>query len=238
MKKIIFLLCALALVLGAVWAPVFAPAMGEEGAALFPPAFVIDPGHGGEDGGAVSLSGHPESEINLAIALRLEWLLALYGFPVEMTREEDISIHDPQAETLREKKVSDLKNRAALVEAQPQAMLISIHQNTFPDPWYSGAQVFYGGAEGSRDWALAAQELLRQALDPSNTRQAKPIPGTVYLMEHVSCPAILVECGFLSNPTEDLMLIQPQYQLKVAAGLAAACLSGWEIIHEGENTHG
>lgn len=185
---------------------------------------IIDAGHGGEDGGAVSLSGAVESGINLAIARRLELIAALYGVPTVMLRSEDISLHDSTAETLREKKNSDLHNRVDAVNGVENGVLISIHQNTYQNPKYSGAQVFYAPTEGSRAFAEFTQEILRLTLNVSNQRQATQIPDTVYLMNHVSKPAILVECGFLSNAMEDQLLQTPEYQLLVAAALAGAYL--------------
>ena len=187
---------------------------------------VIDAGHGGEDGGAVSPSGTVESGINLEIALRLDAVLGLYGTDTVLLRTEDVSLHDPDAQTLREKKASDLRNRAERVEAIPNALLVSIHQNTYTGSGrYHGAQVFYADAESSEALARHAQEILRQALDPQNTRQASKLPGAVYLMDHITCPAILVECGFLSNPEEDALLRTAGYQTKLAAALASALLS-------------
>ena len=187
---------------------------------------VIDAGHGGEDGGAVSPAGTVESGINLEIALRLDAVLALYGTDTVLLRTEDVSLHDPEARTLREKKASDLRNRAQRVEAIPNALLVSIHQNTYTGSGrYHGAQVFYADAESSGDLARHAQEILRRALDPENTRQAAKLPNTVYLMDHITCPAILVECGFLSNPEEDALLRTAGYQTKLAAALASALLS-------------
>ena len=159
---------------------------------------VLDAGHGGEDGGAVSHSGVPESGINLAIVQKQEQLLGLYGEAPLLLRSEDISLHDDSAQTLREKKVSDLHNRVARIEETEHAVLLSVHQNTFPDGKYHGAQVFYSNGELSQPLAQLTQETLRAALDPGNTREAKPIPDSVYLMNHITCPAILVECGFLS----------------------------------------
>ena len=185
---------------------------------------VIDAGHGGEDGGAVSLTGVPESQLNLAVALRVDALLGLYGEQVVMLREEDVSLHSPQAETLREKKSSDLRNRAAAVEAVEGAVLLSIHQNSYPDSRYRGAQVFYAPTQGSEALARYAQQLLRRTLDPDNDRECKPISKDIYLMNHVSCPAILVECGFLTNPEEEALLRSGTYQTKVASALAGACL--------------
>ena len=104
------------------------------------------------------------------------------------------------------------------------AVLLSVHQNTFTDEEYHGAQVFYAPTEGSQALAETMQEALRAALDPENSRQAKPIPDSVYLMNHVSCPAVLVECGFLSNPEEEALLRSADYQIRLAAVLAGVCL--------------
>ena len=184
---------------------------------------VLDAGHGGEDGGAVSLSGVPESGINLAIVQKLDLL-----------RSEDISLHDDSAQTLREKKVSDLHNRVARIEETEHAVLLSVHQNTFPDGKYHGAQVFYSNGELSQPLAQLTQETLRAALDPGNTREAKPIPDSVYLMNHITCPAILVECGFLSNAEEDLLLQSGAYQTKLASALAASWLQWLDEEGRGE----
>lgn len=185
---------------------------------------VIDAGHGGEDGGAVSVSGVSESVINLAVARRLEMILGLYGVNSVMLREADISLHDSAAQTLREKKVSDLRNRVEAINSTENGVLLSIHQNSYPDARYSGAQVFYAPTSGSRELGEFVQEVLRQTLDADNDRQAKQIPDTVYLMNHVDCQAILVECGFLTNPAEDQLLQTPEYQTKLAAALAGAYL--------------
>ena len=201
----------------AAW-PVFRPA-AEEG-----PVLVLDAGHGGEDGGAVSLTGVAESGINLAITLRVDQLLGFCGAPPVVLREEDVSLHDQGADTLREKKASDLRNRVQAVEQVGDAVLLSVHQNTFTDKKYHGAQAFYAPTEGSQALAEAMQEALRSALDPENGRQAKPIPASVYLMGHVSCPAVLVECGFLSNPEEEALLRSADYQTRLAAVLAGVCL--------------
>lgn len=198
---------------------VFAPARGE-GRTL-----VLDAGHGGEDGGAVSPSGAVESGINLSIVCKLDQLLGFYGQSTLLLRSEDVSLHDADADTLREKKVSDLHNRAARIEDTENAVLLSVHQNTYPDSRYRGAQVFYaGGGEESQSFAVLTQEVLRAALNPDNSRQAKPIPDTVYLMNHITCPGILVECGFLSNPEEEALLQSDGYQSKLASALTASWL--------------
>jgi len=202
----------------------------ESAQSVFSPArcpeqtLILDAGHGGEDGGAVSLSGVPESGINLAIVLRMEQLLGLYGVAPVLLRSEDQSLHDSSAQTLREKKVSDLHNRVSAIESYDNATLISIHQNTFPQSRYHGAQVFYANEALSLPFAQLTQDILRESLDPENSRQPKPIPDTVYLMNHITCRAILVECGFLSNPEEDLLLQSDAYQLKLASALTASWL--------------
>lgn len=195
---------------------------------------VIDAGHGGEDGGAVSVSGVPESGINLSVALRLDQLLSFCGVRTEVLRTEDISLHDSSAATLRERKVSDIHNRVARIEAVENATLISIHQNTYQNPKYHGAQVFYANEALSLPLAQLTQSTLRQALDPNNTRAAAKIPSTVYLMNHITCRAILVECGFLSNPEEDRKLQSPVYQTQIAAALAGAYLQFQDLNEKGE----
>ena len=191
---------------------------------LTSPTLVLDAGHGGEDGGAVSLTGVAESGLNLSIVLKLDQILGFYGQTPVVLRTEDVSLHDPDADTLREKKVSDLHNRVDAVESQENAVLLSVHQNIFTDQKYHGAQVFYAPTTGSQEWAVFTQEMLRTALDPENSRQAKPIPDSVYLMNHISCPAVLIECGFLSNPAEEALLRSEVYQTKLAAAMASAWL--------------
>ena len=185
---------------------------------------IIDPGHGGEDGGAVSITGAAESQINLAISCKLEDILAFYGTVPQMLRREDISLHDPTASTLREKKVSDLHNRVAAIQAAETPLVVSIHQNSYPDGRYRGAQVFYAPTSDSEEMANHFR-LCLQTLDPGNTREAKQIPDTVYIMNHISCPAVLIECGFLTNPEEEALLRQEEYQKKLAGCLAGAVLT-------------
>lgn len=189
---------------------------------LAQPSIILDAGHGGEDGGAVSLTGQKESKINLEVVRKLDQMLGLLGKAPLLLRDEDISLHDDSAVTLREKKVSDLKNRVEIVNGQPAAALISIHQNSYPEPKYSGTQVFYAPTGGSKQLAEEVQRAITQHLQPENTRCSKEIPESVYLMNHVNNTAILIECGFLTNPTEEKMLQQPDYQRKLAMILAAA----------------
>lgn len=196
---------------------------------------VIDAGHGGEDGGAVSISGAIESQLNLSIARRLDAVFGLFGVNAILLRNSDISLHDSDAKTIREKKVSDLHNRVETIESLDEPIVISIHQNTFSDSQYHGAQVFYANGDLSLPLAQITQETLRQALDPDNNRKPAAVPSTVYLMNHISCRAILVECGFLSNPKEDILLQSPEYQTKLAAALAGSYLKYQQITQEGES---
>lgn len=223
MGLVVILLALAVSRLGRMIEPVIRPVQNTAAAPV-----ILDAGHGGEDGGAVSITGVPESQINLEIVLKLRDILALCGADPVLLREEDISLHDAGASTLREKKRSDLQNRVAAVEAVDGATLISIHQNTYPSAKYHGAQVFYAPTEGSQALAEHFQAALRDQLQPDNERAAKKIPDSVYLMNHITCPAILVECGFLTNPGEEAMLRDQGYQRQLAMVLAGAWLSGQE----------
>ncbi|MBE6982658.1 MAG: N-acetylmuramoyl-L-alanine amidase [Ruminococcaceae bacterium] len=182
---------------------------------------VIDPGHGGVDGGATSVSGVLESGINLQISLRLNDLLHLLGINTKMLRTEDVSIHT-SGNTIAQKKVSDLKERVRIIENTDPALLVSIHQNYFQESKYSGAQVFYPDTHGSKELAAALQASFTKNLNPGNHRLCKPASG-VYLMQKISCTGVLIECGFLSNPTEDRLLQDASYQKKLCCIIAAAC---------------
>ena len=181
---------------------------------------IIDAGHGGVDGGATSCTGVPESQLNLQIALRLNDLLHLLGYRTNMIRTEDISVYT-SGDTIAAKKISDLKERVRIIDETEKAILISIHQNYFTDSRYSGAQVFYPGTQGSEIFAKDMQNKFVTSLNPGSNRQAKRISG-VYLMEHIQCTAVLVECGFLSNPEEEEKLRCAQYQKKLCCVIAAS----------------
>ena len=181
---------------------------------------VIDAGHGGEDGGAVSISGAIESQLNLTIAQRLDAMLGLYGVNTLLLRNSDISLHSSDAQTIREKKVSDLHNRVNTIESLKDPVVISIHQNTFSNSKYRGAQVFYADTKGSHELAERMQIGLVQTLNPGSKRKVKKAEG-IYLMEHIENPGILVECGFLSNSEEEAKLSDPAYQKKLCCVIAA-----------------
>ena len=196
---------------------------------------VIDAGHGGEDGGAVSADGVIESGINLAVAQDLDALLTLLGEDTVMTRTEDISVYSEGAQTLRQKKRSDLENRVALVNGTPNAVLLSIHQNSLPQSTRThGAQVFFGGVAGSETLAQSVQTALNAAINDGD-KEAKRISSDVFLMKNVTVPAVLVECGFLSNREETAKLQQPDYQTKLAVVIAAGFLNTQEKQGIGES---
>lgn len=190
---------------------------GEGTAFAAHPVIVIDAGHGGMDGGTTGISGVKEDAVNLAIARRLNAILSLAGYETLMTRTtaEDLST---EGETIRARKQSDLHNRAQMVNSLPEALLVSIHQNHYPDPRYDGPQVFH--TPSATELANSMQSALNAALKPAGRRAAKPASG-VYLLERSAHPAILVECGFLSNPAEEQSLASPQYQRSLAAVIAS-----------------
>ncbi len=184
---------------------------------------VIDAGHGGIDGGAVGVSGALERDINLAVARKTELLLALFGVPTVMTRttEDDIA-PDASYPTIRARKTADMHARKALVDAQASAILLSIHMNKFRQSRYSGAQVFYTKTDGSQALAETLQQNLIRFADPANTRVVMPVSPDLYLYRSVTHPAVLVECGFLSNAAEESKLKTDAYQTKLAAALAVS----------------
>ena len=180
---------------------------------------IIDAGHGGVDGGATSCTGVLESAINLEIALRLNDLLHLIGIDTYMIRTEDISIHT-EGNTIASKKVSDLKERVRIVNNAINPVLVSIHQNYFSDSRYSGAQVFYANTEYSDKLADQMQNAFIKAINPTSNRAIKKANG-IYLMQKISCPGVLIECGFLSNLTEEAKLRSEDYQKKICCVIAS-----------------
>lgn len=207
--------------------PVFA---AREGTSV---TVVVDAGHGGEDGGATSPDGVEESHINLEIALRVNDLLRFAGQRTRLTRSEDITISDPNLATMRQRKVSDLKNRVEIVNSTGNAVLLSIHQNSLPSSVVThGAQVFWNRQEGAEELAGTVQDSLNRCINIKNEKHPKPIPDTIFLMKHITVPGIIVECGFLSNVEETARLQTPSYQLKLAVAVAGGylcCAAGEEV---------
>lgn len=179
---------------------------------------IIDPGHGGPDGGATSCTGVLESQFNLEISLRLRDLMELLGMQTVMIRQTDCSVYT-QGTTIAQKKISDLKERVRIVNNTENATLVSIHQNLFSDAKYSGAQVFYAKTDGSQHLARNLQTAFKQSINQDSNRQAKKADG-IYIMQNINCPGILVECGFLSNPKEEYLLRSDSYQKKICSIIA------------------
>ncbi|MCI9553533.1 MAG: N-acetylmuramoyl-L-alanine amidase, partial [Acutalibacter sp.] len=181
---------------------------------------VVDAGHGGEDGGAVAVNGVLEKDINLAIALELEKDLKQNNFEVIMVRNSDVSVGDSSLGTVSERKRSDTRARLRLVEETGECILISIHQNHFSEEKYSGAQVFYSA---NREESASLAESIRQnivgSLQPDNKRENKQAGSNIYLMNNCQVPAVLVECGFLSNYAETEKLCTESYQKDMAAAI-------------------
>lgn len=189
---------------------------------------VIDAGHGGIDGGATSCTGILESHTNLDIAMRLNDLVHLLGYETKMIRITDTSIYT-EGNTIAAQKVSDLKNRVRIVNETDNSYLVSIHQNTFSNEKYSGAQVFYCENRESNALAKRMQAALIDALHPDVKRTAKLSKG-IYLMEHIEKCGILIECGFISNPEEAVKLNDPTYQKKLC------CVIGGILTQHISNT--
>lgn len=190
------------------------------GAPLQTGVVLIDPGHGGFDGGAVAEDGTTEKHLNLAIAQCLRDMLYICGVSVEMTRQTDIGLESSFADSIREKKSSDMQQRLSMYEEA--GLVISIHQNHFSIPKYSGTQVFYSPNHPD---SAALAETIRQSvikyIQPQNTRELKQATDGIYLLYHTDTPTVLVECGFLSNPEEREKLKMPAYQQQMAFSILA-----------------
>ena len=181
---------------------------------------IIDAGHGGEDGGTQSSAGVLEKDINLDISMKLGYLLKLMGYSVVYTRTEDKLQYGADAETQRQKKVSDIHYRMNIMELYPDALFLSIHQNFFTQSKYYGAQVFYSkNNPESKAIAEKLQTSIRNILQDDNDRQVKATGTDIYLLYHTKSPAVMVECGFLSNVGEALRLTDEEYQKKMAEAI-------------------
>lgn len=180
---------------------------------------IIDAGHGGEDGGAVS-GEVIEKDINLDITRKLSDIFTVLGYDVTETRKEDISIYT-NGETIKQKKVSDMKNRLAIFNSDENNVVISIHQNKFTESKYYGTQIFYSANnENSIILAENIRKSITNLLQPDNTRELKKADKNIYLLNKATVPAIIVECGFISNSEECNKLLTNQYQTELAYSIA------------------
>ena len=184
-------------------------------AAAEPTLVILDAGHGGEDGGAVGVNGAREKDINLAMANELAALLRGEGVKVILTRSEDKLLYGEDDDIRGQRKKGDLKNRLAVAEAHPEAIFVSIHMNTFSVAKYSGLQVYYAATDGSRDLANAVQGAVRKEVQQQNRRVPHAADSSIFLLHNAVGTAVLVECGFLSNPEECALLSQKDYQSRL-----------------------
>ena len=190
---------------------------------------VLDPGHGGEDGGAVGVNGAYEKDINLAVALMLEQKLEAAGFQIIMTRDTDTLIGDTALPSISQRKRSDTLKRFEIASEYPDALFVSIHQNYFTQSKYHGAQVFYSGNhQDSSRLAEMIRSSIVESTQPENTRQNKQAEKNIYILYHLEIPAVLVECGFLTNQEEAQKLVREDYQQQLADAIYNGILRYYE----------
>ena len=184
---------------------------------------ILDPGHGGEDGGAVGAGDVYEKDLNLAIAKEVESYLKMNGISVICTRNEDILLYDRNVDYKGRKKMLDLAARLKISRETENSVFVSIHMNAFPQTQYSGLQVYYSpNDDTSADLAALIQNNTKSLLQPTNTRKIKPASSNIYLLDRITTPAVLVECGFLSNAEECALLSDAEYRQKLSLILANA----------------
>lgn len=196
---------------------------------------LIDPGHGGFDGGAKSKSGVIEKDINLQISLKLKEILEQKGYKVYLTREEDKGL-DEKGSTIKEKKREDLKKRRDLKAEMKCDVFVSIHQNMFPQSKCFGAQVWHGSNDISKKLADNIQESLKEIVKDNNKRVSKPA-GDSYLIlrDKYEGASVLVECGFLSNPEEEQKLQTEEHQNSIVEGISLGIEKYFEEINKASN---
>lgn len=218
LKKFIPYLIIITVVIGAV----FSGSVSRNNSAIQSssentPVIILDAGHGGIDGGAVAADGTAEKNLNLDIVLKMQTYLEKLGYKIILTRSEDISIHSSDAQTTREKKVSDLHNRLDIIKSNPDSVFVSVHQNYYTQSKYSGTQVFYSvNNPQSEKLALCIQNSVVSSLQPDNTRKIKPSGNSIFLLSNSDVPSVLVECGFLSNSAETEKLKNENYRMQMA----------------------
>ena len=176
---------------------------------------VLDAGQGGEDGGAVSSSGVVESDINLQFTQKLKYILSLNGYEIVMTREDDSDLADKSIDTISGRKKSDMHRRLDIYNSDIRNVAISIHQNIFPADSCKGTQVFYSTqVPAGKILADNITDTVKKYLQPENQRLSKPTSGSIFLLDNAKIPAVIVECGFLSNSEEVKLLCDRDYQRK------------------------
>ena len=193
------------------------------------PVIVIDAGHGGEDAGAIAQDGSLEKDLNLKIAKCIQALCEINGNSAIMTREDDRLLYDYYGELdhyTGKKKIYDLKNRVKIANEQHDAIFVSIHMNKFSSSKYSGTQIYFSPNNPSSEiLARTLQNSTRTYLQPSNNRQIKRADSSIYVLNSLDCPAVLIECGFLSNEDELGRLKDEKYQASLALVIFSGVLS-------------
>lgn len=201
------------------------------------PTVIIDAGHGGEDGGAVGIDGTYEKELNLLIALELEKILSAEGIKTRLTRSEDILLYDKNSDYKGHKKSQDMATRLKIAEEYENAVFISIHMNSFTQQKYRGLQVYYSvNSPLSATLANTVQELVATNLQPDNSRKTKPSPTGIYLLEKIQHPAILIECGFLSNAEDCADLNSPSYRTRLCLVIFTSICQYFDGLGENQST--
>ena len=186
---------------------------------------VIDAGHGVPDEGAQSSTGTTEAETNLKISLKVQNLLEQSGCTVILTRSDENAIYDVDSNTLKQKKISDIRNRVKIGNESSADIFVSIHLNKIPQQQYYGWQCFYKeGNEQSNKLAKSIQENLNKSMQNENNRVAMKIDN-IYIIKHVEIPTSIVECGFLSNPEEEKQLLDDNYQNRLAWGIYSGIIN-------------
>ncbi len=186
---------------------------------------VIDAGHGVPDEGAQSSTGTTEAETNLKISLKVQNLLEQSGCTVILTRSDENAIYDVDSNTLKQKKISDIRNRVKIGNESSADIFVSIHLNKIPQQQYYGWQCFYKeGNEQSNKLAKSIQENLNKSMQKENNRVAMKIDN-IYIIKHVEIPTSIVECGFLSNPEEEKQLLDDNYQNRLAWGIYSGIIN-------------
>jgi len=188
-------------------------------------AIVLDAGHGGEDGGAVSSAGLVEKDVNLRLTLFLRDLLVANGVKVILTRDSDTLLYDKSVDYHGRKKALDLAARKRIAEENPDSIFVSIHMNTYPLPSCEGLQVWYSPHhEASHQIAKQIQSTTQMLLQPENDRSVKAAGSSIYLLHHLHSPAVLIECGFLSSPEEAARLADDAYLRQLAFVIALSLM--------------
>lgn len=189
------------------------------------PVIIIDAGHGGEDGGAVGVDGTYEKDINLQISLKLNDILSVFGYKTHLIRTTDTAIHT-SGDTIRERKVSDIHNRANTMNLYENCIYLSIHQNKFSDGRIWGTQTFYStNFDESKEIAQFIQNAVTNQLQPENKRQIKKSGTDIYVLYNATKPAVMVECGFVSNQNELNQLKNNAYQSAMALSIATGIIN-------------